>query len=117
MDSRRCPRVLVPLLLVLLGGVGLGGCTAEPEPQQPNVVILFADDMGYGDLSSYGHPAIETPNLDRLVASGCAFTRAHDMGSPHDAVCVRADRGGAEPRRDRSRPAPKSILRVLNSLT
>ena len=74
MDSRKCPRVLVPLFLVLLGGVGLGGCTAEPEPQQPNVVILFADDMGYGDLSSYGHPAIETPNLDQLAGEGMRFT-------------------------------------------
>jgi len=87
------------------------------QPDQPNVLVLVADDMRSDTISALSEHDIETPNLDRLVASGCAFTRAHDMGSPHDAVCVRADRGGAEPRRDRSRPAPKSILRVLNSLT
>lgn len=62
------------LLLVLLLGVGLSGCETETEPQRPNVVILFADDMGYGDLSSYGHPSIETPNIDRLADQGTRFT-------------------------------------------
>ena len=42
--------------------------------EKPNVVILFADDMGYGDLSCYGHPLIRTPNLDRLAAEGVRLT-------------------------------------------
>ena len=41
---------------------------------QPNIVILFADDMGYGDLSSYGNPTIRTPHLDSLAAQGMRFT-------------------------------------------
>ena len=54
---------------------GLGGCSTGPgAPSRPNVVILFADDMGYGDLSSYGHPTIETPNIDRLANQGIRFT-------------------------------------------
>ncbi len=39
-----------------------------------NVVILFADDLGYGDLGCYGSPTIRTPNLDRMAAEGLRFT-------------------------------------------
>src|SRR5947209_16839339 len=42
--------------------------------KQPNIIIILADDMGYGDLSCYGHPSIHTPNLDRMAAEGMRFT-------------------------------------------
>jgi arylsulfatase A-like enzyme len=42
--------------------------------EQPNVVVIFADDMGYGDIGCYGHPTIRTPNLDRMAAEGMKFT-------------------------------------------
>ncbi len=45
-----------------------------PLPQPPNIIILFADDMGYGDAGVYGHPTIRTPNLDRMAAEGMKFT-------------------------------------------
>lgn len=41
---------------------------------QPNIVILLTDDMGYGDLGSYGHPTIRTPNIDSLAGQGIRFT-------------------------------------------
>jgi arylsulfatase A-like enzyme len=41
----------------------------------PNFVVLFADDLGYGDLGCYGHPTIRTPNLDRMAAEGMRFTQ------------------------------------------
>lgn len=45
--------------------------------QQPNIVMIYADDIGYGDLGSYGNTSIPTPNLDRLAAGGMRFTRAY----------------------------------------
>jgi len=47
---------------------------AEEKPQSPNFVIIFADDMGYGDMGIYGHPTIKTPNLDRLAYEGQKWT-------------------------------------------
>jgi arylsulfatase A len=62
--------VTVPLLgwLVLLSAAP---ASAEPPP---NFVVIFADDLGYGDLSCYGHPTIATANLDRMAAEGQRWT-------------------------------------------
>jgi arylsulfatase A-like enzyme len=57
--------LLLSLLLALPTGF------AAPKP---NLVIIFADDLGYGDLSSYGSPIIRTPHLDRMAAEGLRFT-------------------------------------------
>lgn len=46
-------------------------------PQHPNIVIIVADDLGYGDLSCYGADALETPGMDRLAAEGLQFTQGH----------------------------------------
>lgn len=51
------------------------------KPIRPNIVILLADDLGYGDLSSYGHPSITTPALDRLAAEGQRWTNFY-AGAP-----------------------------------
>ena len=45
-----------------------------PQNRPPNFIIIFADDLGYGDLSVYGHPTIHTPELDRMAAAGMRFT-------------------------------------------
>ncbi|XP_077990518.1 uncharacterized protein LOC144444838 [Glandiceps talaboti] len=49
--------------------------------RNPNVVVLFADDVGYGDLGCYGHPTSSTPNLDKLASDGLLFTQFY-VGSP-----------------------------------
>ena len=49
--------------------------TADPVSGHPNIVVILADDHGYGDLSSYGGPNLHTPNLDQLVSEGIKFTQ------------------------------------------
>ena len=58
------------LFLSMMFAVTLAAVAASP----PNVVIIFADDLGYGDLGCYGHPTIRTPNLDRMAVEGQKWT-------------------------------------------
>lgn len=49
--------------------------------EKPNIIIILADDIGYGDLGCYGAKLVKTPNLDRLAREGCRFTDAHTTAS------------------------------------
>jgi arylsulfatase A-like enzyme len=50
-------------------------CTLSAAETRPNVIVILADDLGYGDLSCYGHPKFKTPNLDRMAKEGVRFTQ------------------------------------------
>ena len=63
---------LALLALLLLAAVALP--RAQPRP---NIVVIYTDDLGYGDVSSYGATAVKTPNIDSLAARGLRFTDAH----------------------------------------
>ncbi len=47
------------------------------KPEKPNIIIIYADDLGYGDVSCYGAASISTPNIDRIAKQGLRFTNAH----------------------------------------
>lgn len=47
------------------------------ETTKPNIVVFLADDMGWGDSATYGHPLIQTPNLDKLASQGVKFTQCY----------------------------------------
>src|SRR5690606_14709488 len=70
--------LIAPLLLA--AGLVLPGCvssTAEPAAEQPNIVLIYADDLGYGDVSAYGATRVSTPRIDEIGSAGLRFTRAH----------------------------------------
>jgi len=76
-------------VLIWLFVVVIGACTGEerevPEANAPpNIIYILADDLGYGELGSYGQEKIETPYLDTLAREGMRFTQ-HYSGSP---VCA-----------------------------
>ncbi|MDD9998437.1 MAG: sulfatase-like hydrolase/transferase, partial [Rhodospirillaceae bacterium] len=76
-------------LLVLSVAVGLCAnqtvATADHHSPNPNIVLILADDLGYGDIGSYNpHSRIQTPHMDQLAEEGMRFTDAH---SP-SAVCT-----------------------------
>ena len=49
----------------------------KAQKKQPNIIFIFADDWGYGDLGSYGNQEVVTPNLDKMAADGTRFTQFH----------------------------------------
>ncbi|MEY2881307.1 MAG: Arylsulfatase, partial [Verrucomicrobiota bacterium] len=69
-------RILLPLLIALLlapSDTALAATAPAPTSPRPNIVFIFADDWGWGDLSSHGHPWLKTPRLDRLAREGTDF--------------------------------------------
>ena len=70
---------------------GLALSSAPAAAQRPNVILLMADDLGWGDLGVQGHPHLHTPHLDQLAADGARFTRFHAAApvcSPTRASCL-----------------------------
>jgi len=63
----------IGFLLVLFSAMA-GSLAAQ---QRPNVILIYADDLGYGDLGCYGATAIKTPNVDALAERGLRFTNGH----------------------------------------
>jgi len=82
MKIRICLTVL--LLVMVLGACVSGSGTSDLEKAPPNIIYILADDLGYGDLGSYGQEKFSTPHLDLLASEGIQFTR-HYSGS---TVCA-----------------------------
>jgi hypothetical protein len=71
-------------LLFFFSATAVGGQRGGAPGSQPrNFIIILTDDQGYGDLGSYGHPTIRTPNLDSLDPSRGARGAPHARGVLH----------------------------------
>jgi len=84
------------LAALLLGCVSSSqvAMAQDEEPPRPNVIMIFADDVGYGDLSCYGNPYSETPNLCRLAEEGTQFHNFYVTGNvcPHSRAGLMTSR-------------------------
>jgi arylsulfatase A len=65
--------------LALLPGLSYSGSSYTNT--KPNIVIIFCDDLGYGDIGCFGHPTIKTPNLDRMSQEGQKWTNFYSAAS------------------------------------
>ncbi len=81
MRSAMNRRQFIKAVGVAPGAIALPGCVSSSRSnasgtsgKKPNFVIIFADDLGYGDLGCFGHPTIRTPNLDKMAVEGQKWT-------------------------------------------
>ena len=72
------------MILIAFASQTLNLPHAFSDEPAPNVVLIFADDLGYGDVGCYGATKLQTPNIDRIAAEGRRFTDAHSAS----AVCT-----------------------------
>jgi N-acetylgalactosamine-6-sulfatase len=79
------PHSTLPVVLALLAlnlSTAARRCEGQPTGDLgPNIVLILADDMGYGDLGCYGHPVAKTPHIDRLATQGVRFTQYYSNGA------------------------------------
>jgi len=77
---------LIKDILIVSTCLSISGCNKNNSPtnRNPNVIIIYTDDLGYGDLSCYGAIKLKTPNIDKLASQGVMFTDAHSAS----AVCT-----------------------------
>lgn len=72
----------IPLVGLILATLNHSCTIKEPETSSlPNIIIIFTDDMGYGDLGVYGHPTIKTPTIDQLASEGQKWTNFYAAAS------------------------------------
>lgn len=109
-------RAFSPLLLALALAALLAGCRAAPArdaapPRRaPNIVLVFADDLGSGELSCYGQRKIATPNIDRLAREGARFTQFYSAApvcAPSRSALLTGQHLGHTPIRDNAEVQPE----------
>ncbi|NLO71185.1 MAG: sulfatase-like hydrolase/transferase [Porphyromonadaceae bacterium] len=89
--------------VVGFSAMSLAVVAAQKAETPPNIIFILADDMGYGDLSSYGNKVIQTPNIDKLAEEGIRFTQAYAgsaVSSPSRAALLTGKHTGNTTIRD-----------------
>ena len=127
------PFLFFPAIALLFA---VSSCTGNGSPDdihnissdKPNIIFIMADDLGYGDLGSYGQKVIQTPHLDKMAAEGMRFTQCYagstvcapsrsvlmtgqHMGHTH----VRGNAGGTDNRQS-LRPEDVTVAELLKTL-
>lgn len=74
-------RISIGVALLAYAGVSLSGIAVGAEASKPNIVLILADDLGYGSLGCYGNKEVRTPNIDQLATSGIRLTDFHSNGA------------------------------------
>ena len=64
-------------IIYLVPTLSLVGCISQHVEEKPNVIVILADDLGFGDVSAYGSTTIHTPNIDSLAHGGVCFTNGY----------------------------------------
>ncbi len=68
----KCAAIVAP------AAIATTSCSEKaPEAKKPNIIVVLADDLGYGDVSAYGATTVSTPNIDRLANEGVCFTNGY----------------------------------------
>lgn len=99
-------RLLTLILVGCLAGATGPGAHAQPT-DAPNIVFIMADDLGYGDLGSYGQRHIQTPHLDQMAREGMRFTQFYagsTVCAPSRSVLMTGQHTGHTSVRDNARP-------------
>ena len=111
----------LPLLALLLPAMAAGLPAAAPSPERPHIVLVMADDMGWGQTGYRGHPVLKTPHLDAMAAAGLRFDRFYAGApncSPTRATVMTGctnDRGGVENHGYALRRQEKTIAQALRA--
>ncbi len=87
------------------------------EKTNPNVVIIYIDDLGYGDVSCYGATKIKTPNTDRLAATGIRFTNGHSSSASCTPSRFSMLTGGYAFRKEGTGIAPGDAAMIIDTET
>ena len=115
-----------PVYSLFLLAILIAPVTGSAQTKRPNIIFIFADDLGYGELGCYGQQKIETPNLDALAAKGKKFTQFYSGTSvcaPSRASLMTGLHTGHTPIRGNKQfapegqtPLPESIKTFANYL-
>jgi len=112
--------------LLLLSGCAGGESDDEATSPRPNIILIVADDLGYGDLGAYGQQQIRTPHLDRMAKEGMRFTQFYSgstVCAPSRSVLMTGQHTGRTPIRGNEevhpigqQPLPDSVITLAEVL-